>query len=316
MANKESDQKSKKTLSFWNSERLEIVERNTRSAADLERQLPEIRHRQAKRLNIVATCMDERTAFVEEALGLIPGEAEVYGSGGGRIDPDLFTKLYGETIRTAQEAAHKVTVSLVTHECAGHPDLGCAAFKNDVSEQVTYFTELKRELSGTFPKIFIHVLMLDTSSNHLMPIDLDESDDHLADWLADQVNRDKRQPEELAHAAYGIYVGDAYRAWVNRDNQYFRVSCQNPNLSDDIGVALNVMQHHSTVDLTTKPIILHLDYPIYENPVRSGKCRRNIESHVEKLFSRTELAKMKEAGNLRIMRTETEMNSWRGMDIS
>ena len=305
-----------KLTQFWQEERTALLQRNLDGAAYFEGKIPEVRRRLTRRNSIAVTCMDERNALFENALQLLPGEAEIYGSAGGRITAETFNDLFGETVNNAARARRQAAIYLVTHESVGHPELGCAAFENDVAAQVAYFTALRQELLKRYPLAFVHALMFDTATGRIAAVQLDERDDRLAAIISGEYNLLDHPPAELAHAGYGIYVGNAYRAWVNRDNAYFRLSARNPNLDQDIRVALKVMTHHSTVDLSSKPIVLHLDYPIYPDAQMTGKCRRNMEEKAEGLLKDPALHALKELGQLKVMRTETEMESWRGMDVS
>jgi hypothetical protein len=300
----------------WRKERVAILERNDKNANYYEGHLPELRRRKAKRRTLIVCCLDERSALLEEALGLIPGEARVFSSYGGRFNPYDLQELFGEDLRRWQETQVKMVFCLVAHSCSGHPELGCYAFNSDLAAQVAYLTERKQQLVTRFPQAFVHVLMLDTASNQLMPADLDESDDAMADLLAEQVNRDRWTPGSLKNSGYGIYVGDSYLAWVDAENKYSRLPSRHPNLGQEMESALQVILDHSTVDLGKQPIIVHCDFPIYEDVKLTGKARRSIEVGLEHINALPMVQRLRETGQLRIMRTELEMGTHRGMDVS
>ena len=76
------------------------------------------------------------------------------------------------------------------------------------------------------------------------------------------------------------------------------------------------MEKYATAKKAGKPAVIHLDYPIYADTNLTGSCRRNMESQVEALLKEKDIQKMRDSDKLKVMRTETEMNSLRGMDIS
>ncbi len=296
---------------FFERESTDLIERNRtlagRHAAEAEART----ERRYERLTIISTCMDERAFGVEEAYGLLPGEAEVYASGGGKIDAGKFGQLYGKMIEGALQERKTVEVYLTPHECREGAHLGCAAFKNDTEAQKAFFGELKLSLEAGYPGINVHVLAIDTSTDHLRRVDVHPQDEALEPML--EVN-EKNGVEygDAGHAGYGIYVGDAYRAWVPERNAYFRLSAMNPDIAGNADIALTVMGAHSNVDLSEKPIILQIDYPIYEDAARTEAARRNIDAQLQ-AFLAGEAAKEKlAAGDLRVVKTETDMRSWNG----
>jgi hypothetical protein len=259
----------------------------------------------------VVTCMDERNAFADEALGLGPGAARIYASGGGRIDVPTFKAAFGAALSEASSRGEAATVFLLPHECSHDPGLGCAAFSNDTDAQREFFTALRSELKAAFPGAFVHVLSMCTTTHRLRPIAADEGDARLADALAANAALDLRA-QDAAHAGHGIYVGDAYRAWVPARNAYFRLSALNPAIKDNAKIALAVMRHHSEVDLSSTPIVLHVDHPRYDDADRTAAAARNIDAHVAALLADPEVLPLATNGAFRIVRTATDMGTWAG----
>jgi hypothetical protein len=263
---------------------------------------------------IVVTCMDERNTHIDEALGFAPGEAEVYASGGGKIDIGTFNALFGERIDTATswgDFGRPVSVFLTPHECSHDAALGCAAFGNDIEAQKTFFTTLKKELKERFPKAAVHVMALCTTTHKLREIDVDDGDAALASARAANAALNLHA-DDVAHAGHGIYIGDAYRAWVPARNAYFRLSAENPSLAGNAAIALTVMEHHSEVNLEEKPVVIHADYPRYANRAKSDSARNNINAALNGFLSQPAVAERIARGALQVVKTETEMSSWKG----
>jgi len=298
--------------SFWTKELKDLPERNRRLAAAYQADAAERERRQHRRQTIVTSCMDERTAFTEEALGLHPGEAEVLASGGGRIGIEDFKRIYGETLKKAEAEGKETEICLVTHKCAGDSHKGCAAFANDVEAQTKYFTALKEELGKEFPNAKTDILMLDTTAYGLEPIEVDAKDARLAKVLENGSGLRGFRAKEEAHAGNGIFIGDAYRAWVPDHNSYFRLSALNPDIVGNVGIALNVMEGHSVVDLSQKPIILHVDYPEYADKERTTAARASIDAAVKAVSELPAAAKRLADGSLRLVRSATNMQTWEG----
>jgi|GEM_PF-2792057 uncharacterized protein (DUF736 family) len=307
-----------------------LSEANARLAVAHQGQADEIAARQKSRRAFVATCMDERTAHVEGALGLLPGEAKVFGSGGARLDAADFDRLYApELQRTITAGAclpagrAEAVVYLVTHLCGAGVEYGCAAFKSDVPAQIAYFKELKDKLTAAHPDFLVHVLMHDTANDKLEKIDADGRDGQLDAIVAASAELKPIRPNtstgdeqsRLAHAAYGIYVGDAYRAWEDGYNRYFRLDVDDVNLAADLGIAFAVMVSHSTVDLATKPIVLHVDYPIYADAEKTAAAREAIDSSVTAALREPEAAAALKDGQIKVVKTETNMATWEGQQV-
>jgi len=297
---------------FWTQELKELPERNRRLAAEHQAEAAERARRQSRRLTVAATCMDERTAFTEEALGLLPGEGEVYGSGGARIDVETFEKLYGRDLKRAATDGKETEICLVTHKCAGDSHKGCAAFANDVEKQTEYFGELQDKLARLYPETRTSVLMLDSTAYGLERITADPRDARLAEIMKKGGGLKGFRAKEEAHAGYGIFIGDAYRAWVPEHNTYFRLSALNPDVVGNVGIALNVMEHHSTVDLSKKPIVLHADYPEYEDRERSAEAKKAIDAALKAVTELPTVAAKIAAGSLKIVKSATNMETWEG----
>jgi len=297
---------------FWRRESAEMLERNRALAAAHRGRAAELARRRASCETIIAGCMDERTAFTKEALGLLPGEALVYASGGGKIEAAIFDRLFGPRLKEAAAAGKDSAVYFVTHKCADDPHKGCAAFANDVQAQVGYFTSLKRQLMETYPRTRTHVLMLDTTAYGLEAVDIDEDDARCARVLSAGGGLNDFRARETGHAGHGIYIGDAYRAWVNEHNKYFRLSAMNPDIAGNVGIALNVMGHHSCVDLATTPVVIHVDLPRYAERAASDAAAANIGSALERILDMPAVREKIEEGSLQIVRTETDAENWQG----
>lgn len=285
--------------------------RNTALSAAYRSAKEEIARRQADRENIVVTCMDERAAHIDEALGLLPGEAHVYASGGGKIDAQTFQSLFGEKISACEKSEKTASVFLVPHECSHDPHLGCAAFGNDTEAQKTFFTELKRDIVARHPKANVHVMAMCTTTHDLREIDVQDEDKQLPSLRVANENFEPKF-EDVQHAGYGIYVGDAYRAWIPGRNTYFRLSAENPNLAGNAEIALTVMQHHSDVDLTAKPIVLQIDYPLYADESRTETAKQNIDAQMTAFLALPAVKAKMNAEAFKIVKTETHIETWNG----
>ncbi|MDD5252269.1 MAG: hypothetical protein PHT12_06650 [Patescibacteria group bacterium] len=296
---------------FWKQELAALSERNRKLAAEHITKTEEIARRQTKRTNIVFTCMDERTALVEDALGLIPGEALVHASGGARLNIESFERIFGGALAEAEKSGRAAAVYLVTHEAANEPDKGCAAFSNDVPAQTAYFTALKEEIGKRHPATYVHVIMLDSTAYGLKPISVDERDEAGAAAIKNG-GALKFHAAETAHAGYGIYIGDCYRAWVPEHNLYFRLTALNPDLAGDVGIALKVMGHHSTVDLSSKPIVMHADYPRYEDAEKTDAAWLNIDGALEKILADDQVKAGLSGGSMRLIKSQTDARTWQG----
>jgi len=300
---------------FWKIEKVDIGQRNVDCSEKYESHLPELRRRLAHRTTFMTICMDERCGMVADPLDLLPNEAIVMASGGGRISPEDFDRIYGVKVQHSIQARRQTAIYLITHECAGYPKKGCAAFKSDVPVQKAYFAELQQALKKLYPEAFVHTLMHDTSTNRLLAIDTDNRDDHLAKVLANDKNLLETEQEELGHAGYGVYIGDAYRSWVKENNRYLRLSSLDPNLVADLKLAIVVVTEHSSIDLSTHPVVIHLDNPIYPDSKLSGACRRNMEEALTEVMAEPKINKMIDDGLIRIIKTETEIGSQRGFTV-
>jgi hypothetical protein len=154
-------------------------------------------------------------------------------------------------------------------------------------------------------------MALCTTVHGLRDIHLHEQDDHLPSLKA--ANRAFRPSfEDVQHAGYGIYVGDAYRAWAPGRNSYFRLSAGNPDLAGNAGIALTVMQHHSDVDLSAKPVVLHIDYPKYADVGKTSAARENIDAHMADFLGNPSVRERIGAETLKVMRTQTDTETWKG----
>lgn len=300
-----------------------LSETNARLAAEHQANKDEIAARRAKRHAFVTACMDERCAHVEEALGLLPGEADVYGSGGARISMETFDGVYAPELQRTLDAGGEAVVYLTTHLCGTGVEYGCAAFKSDVPAQVAYFKELKRAIAAAHPGFFVHVLMQDTANDHLSAVEADERDAKLADVIATSETLAPSRPNldsdgeqtRFAHAAYGIYVGDAYRAWEDGYNRYFRLDAANTDLAGNLGIAFAVMLHHSTMDLAAKPIVLLIDYPKYGDAEKTEAARAAIDERVTEALREPEAAELLASGQLKVVKTATDAETWEGRQV-
>jgi hypothetical protein len=255
--------------------------------------------------------MDERNTHIDEALGLHPGDAEIYASGGGKIDAQTFETVFGASIDAAVAQGKPVSIFLVPHECSHADHLGCAAFANDKEAQRAFFTDLKAALKKRFPSAPIHVMAMCTTTHDFRPIDTDDLDDSLQAML-DTNSRFDLEASDTNHAGHGIYVGSAYRAWVPGRNSYFHLSAHNPSLAGNIGIALTVMEHHSDVDLAGKPVVLHADYPRYPDAERTASARMNMDKAFAELLENPAFKTKLDAGLLKVVKSETDTETWKG----
>jgi len=295
----------------WQRELKELPRRNSELAAKHRELAAEIERRRADRMTIVTSCMDERTTFVEEALGLLPGEAEVMATGGGKISFEDLEKTCGDQMAAAEKDGRSIVIDLAPHECAEDDHAGCAAFGNDTAEQQRFFRELKKKITAKHPSALVNVLFLDTSKYALRPVDLDPRDARLAEAV-NAGGHPELATEELGHAGYGIYVGDTYRAWVSDHNKYFRLSAANPDISGNLGIALKVMTGHSKVDLETTPVVLHIDYPEYGDAERTKTSRENIDRSLEAALADPAAKDLAGRGVLRVVKSVTNADTWEG----
>jgi hypothetical protein len=288
---------------FWERERAALPERNraciARRATDA-----------AGRVAIVVTCMDERNTHIDEALGFAPGEAEVYASGGGKIDADTFDAAYGPMLAEAAAQGRPASVFLVPHECSHADHLGCAAFANDKEAQRTFFTSLKAALKERHPAVPVHVMAMCTTTHKMRGIDHDE--DAALDGALGANAAFDMTCDDVNHAGHGIYVGAAYRAWVPERNAYFHLSAFNPALAGNIGIALTVMEHHSDVDLSTTPIVVQVDYPRFADATRAAAARANMDRALDALMADAAFRAKLDAGALKMVKTETDVATWEG----
>jgi carbonic anhydrase len=298
---------------FFIQEIHRLTERNRRLAQRFTAAKETVADRLAKRAVFATTCMDERTQTVEEALGLLPGEGYVYGSGGAKLELDHFARLYANDLKAAADKGVSAVVFLVTHLCGTGAEFGCAAFKNDVPAQLAYLKPLREAYKAAYPEFKVHLLMHDTLNDRLEAIVADESDPDLAAVLETNRAIAIDRSGNHAHAGYGVYIGDAYRAWVDEYNAYFRLAADNPNLAGNLGIAFAVMQHHSTVDLSDKPIMVHVDYPIYgDDAERTERARINIDEGIKEALRAEEIAELLAGDRIRVVKTETDMATWEG----
>ncbi|HTM68527.1 MAG TPA: hypothetical protein VL426_04460 [Candidatus Binatia bacterium] len=306
-------QKTEKTIdrqaiaSFWAHERAALLSRNLSCVA---RRLVSSA-KAPSRETFVVTCMDERNTHIDEALGLHPGDAEIYASGGGKIEAKTFEQVFRPAIDAALAKGRPVSIFLVPHECSHAEHLGCAAFANDREAQKVFFTDLKRALKERFPSVPVHVIAMCTTTHDFRAIDTDDHDDGLHAVLAANAKFDL-EATDANHAGHGIYVGSAYRAWVQGRNAYFHLSAHNPSLAGNIEIALTVMEHHSDVDLAGKPIVLHADYPQYAEPARTAAAKENMDKAFAELKENPAFKSKFDAGLLKIVRSETDMETWKG----
>jgi hypothetical protein len=296
---------------FWERESRRMAERNAALSGAFRAAKEEIARRRAEREHVVVTCMDERAAHVDEVLGHLPGEAPVYASGGGKIDIDTFEALYGDRLAACGKTGKTARVFLVPHECSHDGRLGCAAFGNDTEAQRQFFTDLKREILERHPGARVHVLAMCTTKHDLRVIDVHAKDAHLRQVHAASSGFNPLV-EDTQHAGYGIYLGDAYRAWVPGRNSYFRLSALNPDIAGNAAIALKVMGHHSDVDLSTKPVVLHADYPAYADAVWTEAARMNIDGQLNAFLSSPAAREKAAAGALKVIKTETDTETWEG----
>ncbi len=292
--------------SFWERERAALPERNrvciaSRATTD------------ERKKTIVVTCMDERNTHIDEALGFAPGHAEVYASGGGKVSAETFHAIYGARIFAACAENKPVSIFLLPHECSHDDHLGCAAFANDKEAQRAFFTDLKKNLSGRYPNAEVHVAAFCTTTHKLRDIDIENSDVYAT--VQDANTKFDKHAKDVAHAGHGIYVGDAYRAWVPERNNYFRLSSQSASIESDALIALTVMEHHSDVDLSTTPTVLHIDYPIYADAKRTEAARENMDACLETFLMKPGVAARLANGRLKMMKTETDMATWQGKTL-
>lgn len=290
---------------FFEEEKKALIRRNSAlSEAHLDSK-EEMERRRTSSRSLVVTCMDERNTFVEESLGLLPGEALTLGSGGGRITADEVEGLYGDWLRDAPLSV----VYLVMHECVEDPSAGCAAFSSDVLAQEVYFTALRDELLDRFPASAVHVVSYDTSTGKLRAVETDPRDESIGPIIETSPERGARWADK-GHAGHGVYVGVAYRAWTDARNTYFFVSPGTQTLAADIGIAAQVMLHHSAVDLSSTPMVLHIDYPAPDGVV-DGSARKVMDAMLDPIIER--LSSPDAVGDaLRVVRTATDPVTWKG----
>jgi hypothetical protein len=288
---------------FFTKECAELLERNAHAVA--YRAIP--KKMSDGRKDVVLACMDERNTLTEEALGLYPSMVRRIATGGGKIAADDFVRLAGSA---AADDGADLSAYLVTHEVIGKPELGCAAFKNDIRAQEKFFSELKTQLAQKMPTALIHVLSMDTSVGTLRAISLDERDEQFVPFARSGGQPRSRCSDE-AHAGYGIYVGEAYRAWCSERNTYFHISASAPSLAGDLDIALGVILHHSTVDLSGKPIVLHVDATESWEGLPDVAAER-METAVAAFLAKPEVATMLADGSMRVIRTVTDLKTWRG----
>jgi len=261
---------------------------------------------------LIVTCMDERNTTIEEWFNLEPGKELVYFSGGGRISLETLDRVYGHSLND-----DKVTsiIYLVAHQCFDNPHAGCAAFKNDTGAQKEYFTRLREEIISAHPSAVVHVLALDTTSGQLRELVADPRDvGHLAMLIA----RSKTgllvfEKEDEGHAGYGIYIGDAYRAWVADRNKYFSISADNPDIAGNAEIALNVMRgDHSKMDMATTPVIIIADFPIHDDEARTAAARSNMLAGLAAIRNLDGVQEGIAEGSIRIIECETHVRTKKG----
>jgi hypothetical protein len=255
---------------------------------------------------IVVACMDERNTLTEEGLRLVPSQVLRLATGGGRISAEDFLDIYSAELSSTGAGN---TVYLVTHEVIGRPELGCAAFQNDMEAQEKFFCSLKNSLADKLPEARIHVVSYDTTTGALRPIDLDERDSEFNLTVQDSQNIRLRHDDQN-HAGYGIYVGEAYRAWHGKRNTYFHISAVAPSLESDLNIALTVIREHSDVDLSDKPIMLQLDAP-HGRPADQLLTAKANQS-VKKFLAQPLVQQLIESGELQIIRSTTSLENWQG----
>ena len=202
----------------------------------------------------------------------------------------------------------------MTHYCSGGSDFGCAAFKNDIPAQTAFFDAFKKEILSAHPNFVVHVLLHDTAADHLKVHNADERDEALSAILEASVALAPERPD-LAHAGYGVYLGDAYRAWNDGYNRYFSLAAGNPELVGNLGIAFAVMQHHSQMDLSKTPIVIHVDYPLYEDAERTRRLHKKLEDDLKVALRAPEAAQLLSDGQIKIVRTETDVKTWGGRSV-
>lgn len=308
--NKEKRLQREAFAAFWMQEIATLPIRNMTCSAGRRASATDAQEREC----IVITCMDERNTHVDEALGFAPGKAETYASDGGAIDLATFAALFGKRIDTASawgQWGRPVSVFLVPHECSNDASRGCHEFQNDANAQKAFFGSLKREIKNRFPSAAVHVMALCTTTHKLREIDVDEADDVLPSVREANAKLDLRA-EDAARAGHGIYVGDAYRAWVPSRNTYFRLSAFNPALASNAAVALSMMERHGDVASTEKPVMVHVDYPRHMERSKTDAARANIDAALMEFLSQPAVAESLNRGALKVVKTETDMTSWKG----
>ncbi|OIO52064.1 hypothetical protein COY93_00095 [Candidatus Uhrbacteria bacterium CG_4_10_14_0_8_um_filter_58_22] len=265
--------------------------------------------RDTGRRKIVVACMDERNALTEEALGLEPTLVQRFASGGGKVGAENFLHLHASLLEGGGQNA---TIYLTTHEVVGAPELGCAAFKCDLPEQERYFTTLRRELAKRLPRAIIHALSYDTATDGLRGIELDPCDKDFVALVTRGGNPLAKPRADRAHGGFGIYVGDWYRAWVDRYGTHFHISAGAPSLRDDLNIALGVMLHHSEVDLSDKPIIVLIDRPMAGADSSTVEHHRQAAVTVNDFLRSLEAMSLMESGRMRLVELETDPGTWSG----
>jgi len=255
---------------------------------------------------LIVTCMDERNTLVDEWFSLRPGEATVYCSGGGRIDDATLDAVFGDAFTDVSADVH---VYLVAHQCFANVDAGCAAFKNDCTAQELYFMELRQRIVSRYPMAIVHVFAMDTSTGNLVVKYADARQTGEAQHLVEKALQRTTVFQDEGHAGYGVYIGDAYRAWVGERNDYFCISSSDPNMAADAGIALSVMRHHSAVDLATTPIVFLVDYPVYEDTERTAAAARRIDTGLSAIRALDGVRVMEEDGDLVVLTARTDMRT-------
>lgn len=261
---------------------------------------------------LVVTCMDERNTTIEEWLQLEPGKESVYFSGGGRISLETLNHIFGKEMRDPSSLA---VIYLVAHQCFDNPHAGCAAFANDTAAQKEYFMALRTEIIEKYPNVIVHIVALDTTTGELRGIHSDIRDEEHQTSL---IIRSKAgllvfDKEDEGHAGYGIYIGNAYRAWISDRNKYFSISADNPNIAGDTEIALNVMRgDHSKMDMDTMPVVIIADYPIHEDRARTRAAWDNMERGLEQIKRLEGVQEGIDDGSIRIITCETDVRTWKG----
>lgn len=255
---------------------------------------------------IVVACMDERNTLTEEALGLNPFQVTRLATGGGMIDANDFLSIYSDRLSGEGKGNE---ILLVTHEVVGKNELGCAAFKCDMPAQEKYFCRLKKELAQNLPGAIIHVVSMDTSTGGLRGIDIDERDEEFK-MFAERGGAPRIRCMDESHGGYGIYVGEAYRAWNSLRNRYFHISAVAPSLLNDLNIAISVITGHSDVDLSDKTIVLHLDTP--KGGAVDSLIAAKADKAVQELLKQPNVAEMLDSGEMQIVRTTTDLHNWNG----